>query len=446
MASTEPRVVPISNLREWIPNAAEIPNPMGKTPGVVFVRDDECIRQDVTGHAAQHSRARVKDFDAFVRAGPRPTIAFVPEYTNACVVTTGGLCPGLNTVIEELVTTFCTTYGGGKVFGLQYGFRGFDTANYPPVILNADNVRDIHTQGGSFLGSGRGKYDEQQMMGFIREHKIGHVYMIGGDGSHRAARDLHNALRAKQIPTVVVAIPKTIDNDILYFDKTFGFDSAVEAANRVVQCAYVEAKCMENGVGLVKLMGRESGFVARNTALSSNMVDACLIPEVPLNLYGEKNGLLTWLKEHLKTQRCAVIVMAESAGQDLMPSTELDSTGHKVYQDVGQWLKGQIEKDFKKSGLEGKVFYIDPSYMIRSVPANTSDNMMCIQLAQAAVHTAFSGFSGVTVGQLYSHFAILPIDVAVASTKKVHPRGSLWQKVIARSSFKNLPEPPKSHL
>jgi len=352
---------------------------------------------------------------------------------NVCIVNTGGLCPGLNSVIEELVHTL-GTYHAGKVWGIRYGFRGFNTAEYAPLLLTPQSVLNIHHQGGTILGTCRGHFDEARILDFVRTHDVGQLYIIGGDGSHRAALRIHTLLKEHTMAAVVIGIPKTIDNDILYFDKTFGFDTAVEQASKVIDCAFVEAHSVQNGVGIVKLMGRDSGFVARNAALSNNVVDACLIPEVPFDLTGP-GGLLPWLDAHLARRGCAVIVICEAAGQRHLPVLGQDPTGHNIYEDTGKWLKTAIEGHWQATRQEGKVFLIDPSYMVRSVPANTGDNMLCIQLAQAAVHTAYSGYSGVTVGRYHDLYGVMPIEMVVAGLRKVNPKGSLWQTVKARLSF-----------
>lgn len=427
--------VPLTHMKEWLPDLPLYPNPMSLKRNQQYRRDMEYILENIIGNADSdlQSRERIhSNCNAIHRAGPRKEVFFGPG-TNACIVNTGGLCPGLNSVIEEVVHTL-GIYNVQKIYGIRYGFRGFDPDQYEPMMLTPQSVQNIHQQGGTILGTCRGNFNEPVIMAFLKEHNIGQLYVIGGDGSHRAALRLHDLCREQKMHIVVVGIPKTIDNDILYFDKTFGFDTAVEEASRVIDCAYSEARSVQNGVGLVKLMGRDSGFVARNAALSNNCVDACLIPEVLFELDGPE-GLLCWLQEHLEKQRCAIIVICEAAGQQYVPVIGKDSTGHNIYEDTGKWLKKRIEAHWQTLKTEGKVFLIDPSYMIRSVPANTGDNMLCIQLAQSAVHTAFSGYSGVTVGRYHDLFGVLPIEMVVAKTRKVNPKGSLWQTLKSRLSF-----------
>eukprot|EP00667_Euglena_gracilis_P006890 EG_transcript_6957 len=459
--------VPLPHLRDWLAETPTYPNPLSEKRNQQYRNEGEYILETIIGHAetSLQSREKIKkNYNAIYRAGPRRDVYFNVD-TNACIVNTGGLCPGLNSVIEELVHTL-DTYNAGNIYGIRYGFRGFNTAEYQPLLLTPHSVLNIHQRGGTILGTCRGSFNENLILDFIREYSIGQMYVIGGDGSHRAALRIHDLLREHKLRCVVVGIPKTIDNDILYFDKTFGFDTAVEVASKVIDCSFVEASSVKNGVGLVKVMGRDSGFVARNAALSNNVVDACLIPEVPFEVNGE-GGLLKWLDGHLAVKHCAVIVVSEAAGQQFVPVLDKDATGHgearprqscrsqpgpevarswllgpwaaganiNVYEDSGKWLKKTIEGHWQTTGQEGKVFLIDPSYMLRSVPANTGDNMLCIQLAQAAVHTAFSGYSGVTVGRYHDLYGVMPIEMVVAGLRKVNPKGSLWQTLKARLAF-----------
>eukprot|EP00668_Euglena_longa_P014128 GGOE01018102.1.p1 GENE.GGOE01018102.1~~GGOE01018102.1.p1 ORF type:complete len:494 (+),score=144.75 GGOE01018102.1:38-1483(+) len=433
--SAEVVPVPLPHLKDWLTETPTFPNPLSEKRNQQYRNAGEYILETIIGHAetSLQSREKIKkDYNAIYRAGPRREVYFGTD-TNACIVNTGGLCPGLNSVIEELVRTL-DTYNADTIYGIRYGFLGFDTTEYMPLILTPHSVLNIHQRGGTILGTCRGSFNEDLILKFLKECNIGQMYVIGGDGSHRAALRIHALCKEHQLRCVVVGIPKTIDNDILFFDKTFGFDTAVEVASKVIDCSFVEASSVKNGVGVVKVMGRDSGFVARNAALSNNVVDACLIPEVPFEIKGN-GGLLPWLDGHLATKHCAVIVICEAAGQQHLPCLGKDPTGHNIYEDTGKWLKKAIETHWQETGQEGKVFLIDPSYMLRSVPANTGDNMFCIQLAQAAVHTAYSGYSGVTVGRYHDLYGVMPIEMVVSGLRKVNPKGSLWQTLKTRLAF-----------
>jgi len=440
-------VVPVARLQDKFPELPEYDNPMTYHSGAEFRSEGELIHQTITenAHNKDPSRHKFDEYDAVLRAGPKEKICFDPPTVNAAIVTTGGLCPGLNSVIEEVVRCMKVNYGAGTIYGIRYGFRGFGGDEYEPLELTTLNTLNIHIKGGTILGTCRGHFNEDNIMGFIESKSISQVYVIGGDGSHRAALKINSLCEAKGTRCAVIGIPKTIDNDIPFFDKTFGFDTAVMEAAKYIDCAFTEASSVVNGVGLVKLMGRDAGFVCRNAALSSNVVNACLIPEIPFQLDGP-DGLLQWLTDHLKANQNAVILMAESAGQDHMPIQGKDATGHNVYGDVGKWMKQTIEDHWKATGSEGKVFLFDPSYSIRSVPANSGDNALCIQLAQAAVHAAFAGYTGATVGMFHGLFAVLPIEKVVgngAKPRRVKPNGTLWQAAAMRLSFHPYLDPKR---
>ena len=427
-------IVPLPHITDWLPETPTYPNPMRSYRMLRYRKPDEAIRQRVVVHADVISRPLIRGYDAVLRAGPRETTYFDSAEVVACVVCTGGLCPGLNSVIEELVHNLHATYGVRQVLGIRYGFRGFDPAESAPLPLTPESVRNIHTKGGTVLGTGRGHFDPDVILDFVKANRVNMVFVLGGDGSHRAALKIHETCRDAALRTVVVGIPKTVDNDLLYIDKTFGFDTAVGRACGVIDCAYAEASSVRNGVGLVKLMGRDAGLVAQDAALSNNVVDACLIPEIPFRLTGD-GGFLPWLDAHLAEHQHAVVVISEAAAQQHVPVLGKDPTGHNVYEDTGKWMKGLIEAHWAEAGSEGKVFLIDPSYTIRSVPATAADNQMCISLAQAAVHTAFSGYSGVTVGLFHGLDGVLPIDVVVRGNRQVNPNGTAWQTLESRLSF-----------
>ncbi|KAL6006039.1 ATP-dependent 6-phosphofructokinase 3 [Asimina triloba] len=331
-------------------------------------------------------------------------VYFEPDEVHACIVTCGGLCPGLNTVIREIVCGLNYMYGVNRILGIelsvsitsmfrecswQGGFRGFYARN--TVNLTPKFVNDIHKRGGTILGTSRGGHDTSKIVDSIQDRGINQVYIIGGDGTQKGASAIFEEIKRRGLKVVVAGIPKTIDNDIAVIDKSFGFDTAVEEAQRAINAAHVEAESVENGVGVVKLMGRYSGFIAMYATLASRDVDCCLIPESPFFLEG-KGGLFEFMEKRLKDNGHMVIVLAEGAGQELVAESmrsvdKEDASGNKLLLDVGLWLSEQI-----KNGLA------DPTYMIRAVPSNASDNVCCTLLAQSAVHGAMAGYTGFTVG------------------------------------------------
>lgn len=384
-------------------------NPVQLNLGMYFVGLHETILVDVISDSSHTTMSR-----EFFRAGPRRELAFHPQnQVKACIVTCGGLCPGLNSVIRELVITLEQIYRVRSISGIPFGYRGFYSTHMEITDLNSAKVQSIHHEGGSILGSSRGGHDTQRICDAIIAMGFNQIYIIGGDGTHRGAIKIFDELKDRRYMAAVVGVPKTIDNDIALIDKSFGFDTAVEEAQRSIKCAKIEAKSAINGIGLVKLMGRHSGQIAMFATLASRDVDCCLIPEVNFELEGQ-NGLFQYIEEKLRTKKHMVIVVAEGAGVELVEREEqhqsYDASGNKKLDNIGLWLKAKINEEFKKRHREINLKLIDPTYEIRSVPANASDNLHCSLLAQSAVHGAMHGYSGFCVGLINTHFVLVPME------------------------------------
>ena len=367
------------------------------------------------------------------RSGPRERIYFQPGRTIAAVVTCGGLCPGLNDVIRGLVMTLNYSYGVRTIHGIPYGYEGFiDKYGHSLLNLTPDLVTNLHTEGGSILGSSRGPQSKKEVVDKLVELKVNILFVIGGDGTLRGAQDIVAEVTSRGLSISVIGIPKTIDNDLEFMDKSFGFETAFAEAVRAVRCAHSEAKGYPNGVGLVKLMGRDSGFIAAFAALAENSVNYVLIPEVPFHLDG-KHGLLKCLENRLSGRGHAVVVVAEGAGQHLMQNdpTQKDASGNAKFGDIGPFLKKQIEAHFKAIQKEINIKYIDPSYIIRSQPANVHDSAFCLLLGHNAVHAGMTGRTNMVVGFWNHQFVHVPISLAICERKKIDPDGWLWNSVIA---------------
>lgn len=408
---------------------------MGGTSYNKLIGKDECILADIVRKPGQKGVTK-----AFIRAGPRKSLHFNPETVNAAIVTCGGLCPGLNNVIREITNSLIFMYGiKGKVYGIRGGYKGFYDPAYPPIELTPELVEDIHHRGGTVLSSSRGGFDLDKILGFIEKYNIKQLYVIGGDGTHRGAFRIHEGCMEKGFNVAVAGIPKTIDNDVDYIDRSFGFQSAVEAAQDAIRCAKVEASCnLPNGVGIVKLMGRSAGYIAAFSTLGSGDVDLCLVPEVPTVLEGEI-GCLPHIYRRVKQKGYAVIVVAEGAGEEILgTSTETDASGNKKLPAIGEFMKKATENYFKKLGETATVKYIDPSYMVRSVPANAADSLYCSQLAQNAVHGAMAGCTGFSVGLCKDKMVLLPIPNLVAtSPRMMRTNGRTWERVLATTRQPN---------
>eukprot|EP01065_Artemidia_motanka_P046512 TRINITY_DN7070_c0_g2_i1.p1 TRINITY_DN7070_c0_g2~~TRINITY_DN7070_c0_g2_i1.p1 ORF type:complete len:531 (+),score=167.89 TRINITY_DN7070_c0_g2_i1:151-1593(+) len=412
------------------PKVNKVENPLvARWPRLRFLAHNEVVLGRVVEHDSLGSRAGLAGgaMDGFMRAGATRTIWWNPQEVRAGIVTCGGLCPGLNSIIREVTRCLWHQYGVRQILGFQSGYNGFDTRTLRPVPLNTDVVRDIHMKGGSILKAGRGGFNPDRICDTLSSHNINMLFVVGGDGSQWAADVLFQVARQRKMPVSIIGIPKSIDNDVLYFDRTFGFDSAVNASCGIIRNAWVEATSCQNGVGIVKLMGRDAGFVARNSSLASTIVDCCLVPEVQWKL----EDLLAYLDETLKRKGHMVIVVAEGAGQDIVSTGEKDSTGHTVYGDIGSFLKKTINSHLgRPGGAGGRCFYIDPSYIIRSVPATPNDHIYCTRMAYEAVHAAMRGYSGVCVGAVHNFMVMVPMALIASGVRPLRLSSSVWQACV----------------
>jgi 6-phosphofructokinase 1 len=373
---------------------------------------------------------------AFELAGPRQKIYFDPSKTNAAVVTCGGLCPGINNVIRALVLTLTARYGVKNIFGIKYGYEGFiPRYNHEPVMLTPEFVDDIHYEGGSVLGSSRGHQPVSDIVDCLERMHISILFTIGGDGTLSGAYKIFEEVKKRGLKISVIGVPKTIDNDINYVEKTFGLETAFEIASTAVHAAHTEARGASYGIGLVKVMGRMSGYIAANAALAFSDVNYCLIPEVPFELEGEK-GFFSVLEKRLSVKDHVVIIVAEGAGQDLLENrkNEMDMSGNPVLSDIGIFLKNEMKKYFReKKGIPVNIKYIDPSYMVRAVPANAHDSIYCLQLAQNAAHAAMSGRTGMLIGTWNNQFTHVPLKISVSKRKELSPEDPLWLSVLSET-------------
>lgn len=369
----------------------------------------------------------------FELAGPRERLFFDPPQTRAGIVTCGGLCPGLNNVIRSLFLELHHAYGVREVLGFRDGYQGLDPAcGREPMVLTPGCVDDIHREGGTILGTSRGPVDVGRAVENLVGRGVNLLFTIGGDGTQRGGNALFQEARRRGHPLAVVGIPKTIDNDVAFVARTFGYLTAVEEAAKVLAGAHTEAHSVQNGVSLVKLMGRHAGFIACGATMASQDVNFCLIPEVPFALDGER-GFLAALKQRLLKRSHAVIVVAEGAGQDLLTAaeSERDASGNVKLGDIGPWLRSRIEAYFKAEAIPMTLRYFDPSYLIRSVPADAEDSIMCDLFARHAAHAAMAGKTGLVIGYLHGQFIHVPIELLASRKKQVDADGPVWHAVLA---------------
>ncbi len=398
-----------------------------------FIRDGERILVTENESFMKYLEERLGHTPTFERAGPLEKIFHSPAWTRVGIVTAGGLCPGLNNVIKGLVEILTFDYGVKTIYGIRYGYAGLSPkSDCPPLMLNPDVVDTIHEIGGTILGSSRGQQPTEEIVDTLERMNINILFCIGGDGSLRCARDVAEEVKRRNLKISVVGIPKTIDNDLQFVGRSFGFETAVAAATDVIRNAHVEAKGTAGGIGLVKVMGRDSGFIAAYASIANPVVNFCLVPEDPFTLDGP-NGLFAALENRFKAGKDhAVIVVAEGAGQELfkgMPEVR-DASGNILKNDIGEFLKRAIECHMKSRGIKSSVKYFDPSYIIRSIPAKGTDAIRCYMLARNAVHAAMAGRTNCVVGNLGESFCLVPIKLATIERQKISLKSELWRSVM----------------
>jgi 6-phosphofructokinase 1 len=407
-----------------------------------FVTDGERVLIDVRLESIKQTIADGAEFAAFELAGPRDSIYFDPSKLRCAVVTCGGLCPGLNDVIRSIVLSLYHGYGVRQIFGIRYGLQGFIPAYGHSVIdLKPESVANLLDMGGSILGSSRGPQPVDEIVDSLERMNVGILFMIGGDGTLVAATRIADAITARNLKIGVVCIPKTIDNDIHLVSRSFGFDTAVDVATQAIKGAHNESEGYPNGIGLIKLMGRHSGFIASTAALAQQDVNFVLIPEVDFDLDGPQ-GFLAALAERLERRGHAVIVVAEGAGQKFFNGieNERDESGNVRLKDIGYYLKDAILDYFQKTGVKVSVKYIDPSYMIRSLPANANDHVFCSFLGRDAVHAGMAGKTRLLIGYWNNSFVHVPLKASAGKRKQVSTHGKLWNSVLeatGQRSFSN---------
>jgi 6-phosphofructokinase 1 len=398
-----------------------------------FVPEDEKIISFNDSSIIEYFMNNNKEIPAYEKAGARKKLYFKPGSTVSAVVTCGGLCPGLNSVIRGIVMMNYYRYGNQTSYGIKYGYAGFiKENNYEAVLLTPGIVEDIHTKGGTILGTSRGPQDTAQIVDRLVELNVNILYTIGGDGTMRGAISILNEVRKRDLKIAIIGIPKTIDNDIDFIDRSFGMETAFSEACNSIYSAHIESRAAINGIGIVKVMGRESGFIAAYATLATNDVNFCLVPELDLELEGE-NGFLKHLEERLLRRHHAVIVIAEGTGQKFVTekgNERYDASGNIIFGDIGLFLKDKIYSYLKSKNIPTSIKYLDPSYSIRSCAPTPNDSIFCSQLAQMAVHAGMTGRTGLVAGYCNGQFIHLPMELAVLKKKKIELHSQLWYSVL----------------
>ena len=369
----------------------------------------------------------------FELAGPRAKLFFDPKKTRAGIVTCGGLCPGLNDVIRSLFLELHHAYGVREVLGFRGGYQGLDPATgLDAVVLTTRLVSQIHKEGGTMLGTSRGPVDVRVAVDALIRRKVNILFTIGGDGTQRGGNEFFQEARRRGHKLAVVGVPKTVDNDVAFVTRTFGYLTAVQEAAQVLHRAHTEVRSVHNGIAVVKVMGRHAGFIAAGATVASQDVNFTLVPEVPFKLDGP-HGLLAALRKRLNHRAHALIIVAEGAGQELLQNTqgERDASGNVKLKDIGPFLRERVESYFKAQKLPIVMRYFDPSYFVRSSPANSEDSILCDLFARHAVHAAMAGKTGLVIGYLHDRFIHVPIELLDSHKKQLDPDGPVWSAVLA---------------
>lgn len=397
-----------------------------------FVAEDAYIRHNVNVYGDTLQKTETIAQSLMQKAGPREFIYFNPAHVNAGICTCGGLCPGLNDVIRAVVRCLYYRYGVKRIRGFRFGFKGFFAdKGFSTVDLTPDVVDEIHKIGGSFLGTSRGGGDRViDIVDCIEQLSLNMLFIVGGDGTQRGALDIAQEVEKRGLKVAIVGIPKTVDNDLYFIDRSFGFDTAVQKATEAVAAAHNEAHSQINGIGLVKLMGRQSGFIAAHTAMASHETNFCLIPEVPFDLDGP-NGFFAHLMDRIQKRHHAVIIVAEGAGQDLLEKTgQKDDSGNTKLSDIGIFLRDKMIEFFAKKGIHHNIKYIDPSYQIRASVTNAVDSVYCERLGNNAVHAAMAGKTKIVIGLVHGKYVHIPIKMVTQRRNVVDPEGSMWRDTL----------------
>lgn len=420
------------------------PSPIATTgsikhgPGI----DDRLLFDDRLSYLEQHQDTN-EPIPSFDVAGAHQQIYFDPAKTRAGIVTCGGLCPGLNDVIRALVMVLWHRYGVREIEGYRYGYEGLNPDfGHEPIALTPDVVEGIHKDGGTMLGSSRGPQPPEIMVDYLLKRGVNILFTIGGDGTQRGALALSEEARKRGVDLAVVGLPKTIDNDIRFVEQSFGFQTAFTHAYDAVETAHNEARAARHGVGLVKLMGRHSGFIAAYASLASADVNYCLIPEIDAPMEGP-DGFIEHLRQRLDRRGHAVVVLAEGFGQAHVECSGTDKSGNTKLGDIGPWMKDLIKQHIPQSSIK----YVDPSYLIRGLPATPHDSVLCFRLAAYAVHAAMAGQTEMIVGKWHGRYLNVPIALAIQERQCVNPFGELWFSVLEATGQPRawgIPETPSN--
>ena len=334
------------------------------------------------------------------------------------ILTGGGDCPGLNAVIRAAVRTLIRDYDL-EVVGIQLGFEGLLTSSIVPLTL--ETIRGILPKGGTLLRTtNRGNPFEYPMPGGgtedrsdavvqnIHELGIDGIIAIGGDGTLKIAQRLCD----KGIP--MVAVPKTIDNDLAATDYTFGFHTAVSVATDAVDRLHTTAESHDR-VMILEVMGRNAGWIALYSGIAGG-ADIILIPEIP---YRPEDIARVILERQAEGSKFDIIVVAEGAKRQGGEEAYLDKATRRLggiaYQ-VAADIQQQIDLEIRVTVL---------GHIQRGGSPIAFDRILASRFGKAAADLVAQGKYGHMVASRAEEIVSVPIRDAVSRPKYVDPDGQM---------------------
>lgn len=326
------------------------------------------------------------------------------------ILTGGGDCPGLNAVIRAIVRKGIFHHGDEFV-GFMEGWRGVLEDITIPLQLKA--VAGILPRGGTILRTSRTNPAKKERglercMETLSRHGIDALIALGGDDTQSVSQKLYDR------GVKVVAVPKTIDNDLSGTDLCFGFDTAVSVATEAIDRLHTTAEA-HNRVIVVEVMGREAGWIALYSGVAGG-ADVILIPERPFDIADVAEQIR---RRHNRGIYFSIVVVAEGArlskGSAITSaSTQTDEFGHVRLGGIGNVLATEIEQ---RTGFETRAVIL--GHILRGGTPTAFDRMLATRYGVGAIDLVHKGQFGRMVALKGTEITSVPIAEAVAKTRCV---------------------------
>ena len=345
------------------------------------------------------------------------------------ILTGGGDVPGLNSVIKTV--TYRSSENDIEVIGLRRGWEALTHVNVDDaqsrrryvMVLDRDNTRTIDRRGGTVLHSSRtnpskmqklpdhlaGKdfplsqtnkgatWDvSKQVVANLSGLGIEHLIAIGGDDT------LSYAAKLNELGVKIIAIPKTMDNDVHNTEYCIGFSTAITRASDAIQRQRTTVASHER-IGIFRIFGRDAGFTALYTAYVTSI--RCVVPEYKVNL----DKLLRLLMEdkHANPSNYALVVLSEGAeweGYQLREYGEADAYGHRKKMSVAESLADEIKQRIGEETLVS-----DLTYDLRSGDPDFVDKLVGLTFGNMAYDAMLDGKTGLMSAVVKGCFELVPI-------------------------------------